>query len=131
MYLFFCFNSSRCHTPGGIRPRRGPAAAATKIAIESGTEIEEENLDIAALQPSLPAVNVRGEREDTDRTLAMPDPGGMSISIQLCWKNSRLLHQFWIIEPKNDTADFSSNRIAVCPNHQNHQFSCLLRPIHN
>lgn len=87
--IFFGINGQgwlhkRCHTPGGIRPRRGPAAAATKIDIESGTEteIEEENLDIAALQPILPAVNVRGEREDTDRTPAMPDPGATTTVLQ-------------------------------------------------
>lgn len=68
---------SRCRTPDGTRPRRGPATAATKIVIGSGTEIEGENLGIAAHRRSPPAVNVRGGGEDTGRIPAMPDPGGM------------------------------------------------------
>lgn len=74
---------SRCRTPDGTRPRRGPAAATTKIVIVSGTETEGENLDIAAHRRFPPAVNVRGEGGDTDRMPVMPDPGGMI----LYWKH--------------------------------------------
>lgn len=74
-----CYILSRCHTPDGTRPRRGPATAATKIVIGTETESEGENLGIGAHRHSPPAVNVRGEGEDTGRRPAMPDPGGMIV----------------------------------------------------
>ncbi len=78
VYRTICCVLSRCRTPGGTRPLRGPAAVATRIVIVS--ETEGENLGIAAHRHFPPAVNVRGEGEDTDRMPAMPDRGGMIVT---------------------------------------------------
>lgn len=69
----------RCRTPDGSHPLRGPATAATRIDIGSGTETESEgeNLETVARPHSLLAVNMRGEGGDTGWMLAMHDPGGM------------------------------------------------------
>lgn len=83
MHMLLCnvFFLIRCRTPDGTRPRRGPAAAATKIDIGSGTETESEgeNLDTVAHPRSLLAVNVRGEEGDTGRMEAMHAPGGNDV----------------------------------------------------
>lgn len=74
----------RCRTPDGTRPLSGPAAAATRIDIGTGTESEGENLDTVAHARSLLAVNMIGEEGDTGRRVAMHDPGGMF------WRTSRM-----------------------------------------